>query len=309
MDFRQLRYFVAIYEHRSLTGAARETRVAVSALSHHLARLETELGTTLFERRPRGLVATAAGERLLVHARTLLRGLQTAERDLRDSREVVVGDVAIGLAYSAVKAIGVPLVQRVTEAYPRLRLSLSESLSGSTLLHLLASEVDLAVVFNPPEDSRLLTRPILDETLHCVGRPEVIGAAGGPLTFEEVLQLPIIALRHGLSARAIMNDTTLLKRMEAAARFQMNSVQAITGLLLAGQGCAIGTRHIFSEPIARGDLHVRPVIEPALRRTLYLCKLAGRPASFAVETVERLVIDLLIETVRDGGWDAEPALS
>jgi len=54
MDARQLRYFVVINEKGALSRAAQELRVAVSALSNHLANLEIDLGSKLFGRLPRG---------------------------------------------------------------------------------------------------------------------------------------------------------------------------------------------------------------------------------------------------------------
>ncbi len=63
------------------------------------------------------------------------------------------------MAYSAVKAIGVRLMQRVLADFPKLKISLSESHSGSTLLQLLASEVDLAMVYNPPQEPRRQENP------------------------------------------------------------------------------------------------------------------------------------------------------
>lgn len=304
MDARQLRYFVAIYEHGALARAAQDVRVAVSALSHHLTNLETELGTPLFVRKPRGMEPTAAGERLYSHGRSILKALASAERDVRAASGEIAGTVSVGMAYSAVKAIGVEMIRRVTDEHPKLRLSLSESLSGSTLLHLLSSEIELAVVYNPPDDPRLRTRAVLEERMMCIGRPEIIGRSNRPITFAHLLKLPIIILRQGLSARAIMDNAALLKKLEAAAQFQMNSVYAISGSLLAGLGCAIGTRHFLSEHIKPGLLNARPIIEPELKRTLYVCQMADRPASFALETVEKLIRELIEDAVRAGRWEA-----
>ena len=50
MDSRQLRYFIAVYEQRNLSRAADQANVAQSALSHHIANLEAEFATPLFER-------------------------------------------------------------------------------------------------------------------------------------------------------------------------------------------------------------------------------------------------------------------
>lgn len=304
MDARQLRYFVAIYEHGTLARAAENVRVATSALSHHLANLEAALATPLFHRKARGMEATAAGERLYEHATKILKAIAAAERDVRGAGGQVAGEVSIGLAYSVVKAIGVTLLKRVLDEYPKLRLILSESLSGSTLLQLLGSDVELAVVYNPPLDKRLRARPLLQERMVCVGRSDIIGATDDPITVAELLELPIIILRQGLSARALVDDAALLKKLEARARLQMNSVYAISGSLLAGLGCVIGTRHFLSEQLAQGRLVARPIVEPELTRTLYVCTMADEPASFALETVERLVVELISEAVRSESWDA-----
>ena len=304
MDLRQLRYFAAIMEHGTLTQAAVHLRVAGSALSHHLGNLEAELGAQLFERRARGMEPTAAGYRLHEHARAILKAFAAAEADIRQSGGKISGTVSIGMAYSAVKAIGVDLATRVLSDYPDVELALSESLSGATLVHLMASEVDLALVYNPPADAALRTRPVLEERMVLVGKREVIGDSTEPITFDELLELPMILLRQGVSARAILDDVSLLKKIESRAKLQMNSVQAIAGSLEAGLGCLIGTKLFMQDQLARGTVHFRPIIEPELSRKLYLCELSSRPPTFALEAIQKLILELVHKAVEDGRWDA-----
>ena len=64
-----LRYFLEVAHSGSLTEASARLHVAASARSRQIAGLEAQLGTPLFERHPRGMVLTAAGEILAVHAR------------------------------------------------------------------------------------------------------------------------------------------------------------------------------------------------------------------------------------------------
>ena len=307
MDSRQLRYFAAIHEEGSLARAAERQHVAISALSRHLGNLESELGTLLFVREPRGMRPTAAGLRLYEHARNILRAMTAAEHDLRDEGREVAGSVAVGMAYSAVKAIGVALMQSVLADYPKDRLSLTESLSGSTLIHLIASEVDLALVYNPPHDPRLRTRAILQEDMVLLGRPDIIGGTG-PIQFDEVLELPLIILRQGLSARALLDNATLRKRLEEHAQLQMNSVSATAGSLLAGIGCAIGTPFFMKEHLDAETIVARQIVSPELKRTLYMCEMSDRPATFALETIRQLCINLTLDAISSGRWEAQVAL-
>ena len=304
MDSRQLRYFAAIYENGSLSAAAEAARVATSALSHHLANLERELMTSLFAREPRGMQPTAAGERLYVHAKSILKAMSAAEKDVREASGEISGDVSVGMAYSAVKAIAVDLIRTLEKEHPRVRLSLTESLSGTTLIHLLMSEVDMALVYNPPNDARLKRLPVLREQMYCVGKREIIGDTSKPITFDKLLELPIILLRQGPSARALMDDVNLLRKLEARAKFQMNSVHAIADSLTAGLGCIIGTKLFMREPLESGELHSRPIIKPTLFRTLYICKLADRPTTFALQAVQDIIVRLIQGAIRDRKWEA-----
>ena len=304
MDSRQLRYFVAVFEQRNLSRAADLCGVAQSALSHHIGNLETEFGTGLFVRKSRGMEPTAAGERLYQHAKAILRAMTAAEKDIRLASDDIAGDVSIGMAYSAVRAIGVPLMRIVLERYPKVKLSLTESLSGSTLMHLMAADVDLALVYNPPQDPQLLAEPVLEEAMVCVGTREIIGDTTAPIRFDELLDLPVILLRQGVSSRALMDDTSLLRKLEARAKLQMNSVHAIGGALEAGLGCVIGTTLFMREQLERGVVHARPIIEPSLSRTLYLCQLADRPATYVLEAMRRLMLDLIHREIDTGNWQA-----
>lgn len=304
MDSRQLRYFAAIHDLGSLTAAAEAEHVATSALSYHLSNLEAELGVKLFIRKPRGLEPTAAGARLYAHARAVLRALEDAKTDLSTARHNVSGEIAVGLAYSAVKAIGLSLARHVLHDFPNLKLSLTESLSGTTLTHLQSADVDLALVYNPPVTPLLDCRPLLEERMVLLGRPEIISNSAIPITAEQILDLPLILLRQGVSARALLEDSSLLKKLEARARLQMNSVHAIGDALLAGLGCAIGTELFMRERLETGEIISRPIVEPTLHRTLYLCQLTDRPPTVAREVMSELIVELVSAAVKEGRWAA-----
>ena len=247
---------------------------------------------------------TAAAERLYEHARIILRAMAAAEREIREGSSVIAGDISIGMANSGVKAIGVPLMRTVLAKYPNLKLSLTESLSGGTLLHLMASEVDLALVYNPPAEKDLIAEPVLEEQMFCVGTAKVIGKSKAPITFEEMTRLPQLLLRHGLSSRAPLDDPVLLKRLEANAILHLNSISATTGALLAGLGCAVATKLFAREQLTNGTLIAREVVEPKLTRTLYLCRLRNRPMTYVMEEMRRLMLVLIAEQVGQGAWEA-----
>ncbi|MEE2033598.1 LysR family transcriptional regulator, partial [Rhodococcus chondri] len=72
MDFRQLRYFLAVGEEASFSRAAERCFISQSAISHQIAKLEQEVGATLLERSTRSVRLTPAGKRLMPIAEEVL---------------------------------------------------------------------------------------------------------------------------------------------------------------------------------------------------------------------------------------------
>jgi LysR family nitrogen assimilation transcriptional regulator len=97
IDLRQLSYFIAVVEAKSVTAAAEVLHIAQPALSQHMQRLEQELGQQLLVRHSRGIEPTDAGFRLLDHARAILKSVETATHDVRHFREEQRGTVSLGM--------------------------------------------------------------------------------------------------------------------------------------------------------------------------------------------------------------------
>src|SRR5581483_9089371 len=97
MELHQLRYFSAAAETSSFTCIAQREHVSQPSLSQQIIKLEDELNTPLFDRLGRKVRLTAAGERFLSHARSILREVTAARSDVQDSDGVVSGKVTVGV--------------------------------------------------------------------------------------------------------------------------------------------------------------------------------------------------------------------
>jgi LysR family transcriptional regulator, nitrogen assimilation regulatory protein len=307
MNLKQLQYFTAIYDYKNLSHAASHCNVAQSAISHHLTNLENELGVLLFVRKPRGMEPTAAGSKLFDHAKIILRAVHTAEQDIRMDSTKVEGDIALGLPYSVMKAIGLPLMRAVIKDYPKVRLSLVESLSIGTHANLLSSEVDIALFYNPQKDLRITMARILEEQMLCVGKAEVIGETTKDISFEEVSKFPVLLLREGVSARAIVDRPKLLGRLQARVPVQLNSVNGIVAGLHAGLGCTLAPHVFVSDSLQEGTLNARRIVNPNLSRYLYIGHQKDRPATRLGEAMTDLILKLIRQEVDSGRWQAKMA--
>lgn len=144
LDLRLLRAFVAVAEELHFTRAASRLYVAQQALSRDIRRLESDVGARLFVRSTRRVDLTPDGERLLVHARSLLALNDAALKDLRGATGPLLVDV-IGEGLTAAR-----IVDAARQAAPRFEFTMRFGGGlGAAVHQLLAGRLDVA--FGRPE--------------------------------------------------------------------------------------------------------------------------------------------------------------
>ena len=77
-------------------------------------------------------------------------------------------------------------------------------------------------------------------------------------------------------------------------------------VLAEGIGCIIGTRLFMREQLAAGTLHARPIVNPTLARSLQFCRLVDHPATFVLEAMRDLLLELIRAEIDAGRWQARP---
>ena len=148
MELRHLRYFVAVAEASSFVQAARRLRVAQPALSKQIHNLETELGVTLFDRLPRGVRLTPAGEAFLADARTTLDAAGRAVASARDAGND--GRSELRFAHgelSVYSAVIEDLLAGFRHAHPQAQVRVTSISDADTFTALREGQVDVASVF------------------------------------------------------------------------------------------------------------------------------------------------------------------
>ena len=155
MDLRwdDLKLFLAVHEHGSLSGAARALKLGQPTLSRRIAEMEEVVGDTLFERKSQGVSLTAAGQKLLPAVQSMAEWANEAEISVKKQTHLPEGKVRIaappGIAYEVV----VPLAAKIRKQYPQIQI---EVLSGVEILNLGRGEADLSLRTQKPGDADLV---------------------------------------------------------------------------------------------------------------------------------------------------------
>src|SRR5690625_3078179 len=132
MNIRQLRYFLAVAEHRHFTRAAEAVSVSQPALSQQIRALEEELGTPLFDRLTTGIELTTAGQVLRSHAERILREVENARLAVEEVSGTVGGELSISAVHTANLVLVVDLLASFRRIHPRVDIWFHDD--GTTVL-------------------------------------------------------------------------------------------------------------------------------------------------------------------------------
>ncbi|WP_159993055.1 LysR substrate-binding domain-containing protein [Roseomonas sp. 18066] len=311
MDLRALRSFVAVVEEGSFSAAAVRLRIAQPALSQQARKLEAELGCQLLERLPRGVVPTPAGGKLLAHARDLLARAEAVRDDLRGEAALPTGEVTLGLPQSVAAMLTLPLLARVLAELPQVKLRIIESMTGYIPDWLREGRLDLAMVFRADVGGGLVLRQLLEEQLFLAGPRQAADgprpAAGGQIgtvAFSALAGLPLIlpGAPHGL--RLLIDQRARQSGVRLRVVAEVDALAQLTAAASAGLGWSILSYTTLREALEAKRISVWRIQDPAITRSIYLCRPADRPATRAVQAVEERVQQVLRRLVEEGGWPA-----
>jgi LysR family nitrogen assimilation transcriptional regulator len=300
LDFRRLRYFIAIKEHGSLSGAARALRVAQPALTYHVAELERNLGITLLKRVARGVELTEAGTVFLRHARLVVSAVARAEESLHalrhdQGRRTIV---RLGLIPSVAITISTSLMAKVAQALPGTTLSIVEGGTDQLEDMLRNDKLDMALTLGDLRRPR--TKPILREALFLVSKHPRQKPLPETITFAEISKLNLILPTTRNPLRRLVDDAADRAGFPLTVSMEIDGQDSIKRAVAKGAGSTILSWHAAREEHVSGTLLAQQIVEPQIGRLLVLEHVEA--ADPHVSTLQDLLVDLLEE--RPGPKDA-----
>jgi DNA-binding transcriptional LysR family regulator len=166
LDLRRLAVFREVVRHGSFSAAADHLGYSQPAVSHHVSRLELEVGATLLHRRPRGLELTRLGQDVLRHADAILDLVHSAEAQLRDAVSADPDRIRLGGFQTSTEAVIRVALDRFWREFPSTRVSLLEADPVDHIDGLHSGRLDLAIVFDSADGAIAVDDRIAIERLH-----------------------------------------------------------------------------------------------------------------------------------------------
>jgi LysR family nitrogen assimilation transcriptional regulator len=298
MDLRQLRYFVGIVQAGSLSRAAEQLHVAQSAISHHLASLESELDRQLVTRGPKGILLTEAGSILYRHAEAILRHVESAKQDAISALNVPSGRVSIGFPTVLTAILSYDLFMRVRTAYPQIVLHVSDANNWLLRERLINGRLDIAVLFVGQHERGLAVEPLLHEEFFYV----TADADRSPLRIADAAQRPLLVAGPGSSSRHVAEEAFKKHGLTVTTIGEIETVGTLRRAVASGVGNSILPWCALYDGDRKIALNYRRFADAKLTRPVALCFPEVGQRSSAIEAVALTLKSLVHELVESGAW-------
>jgi DNA-binding transcriptional LysR family regulator len=267
-DLTDMRLFLTVLECGSLTQGARAMHLALASVSERIAGMEAALGAPLLERNRRGVRATAAGDALVRHARSILGQVEQMRGELRTYATGLKGRVSLLSNTAAMAAFLPPQLCRFLAAHPDLSIDLEERPSTDIVQALVDKRADLGIVADITDFGPLQTHLVASDRLVVVASRSHRLARQANVAFADVLAETIVGVADTALETHLAERASRLGR-QLDYRIKLRSTDHVAMYIEAGIGIAI-----LSDALARTiqrDLAVLPLSETWATRKLYLC--------------------------------------
>ncbi|MFE5388663.1 LysR family transcriptional regulator [Bacillus thuringiensis] len=236
MTITQLQVLIKTVELGSFTKAARVLNMTQPAVSHAISSIESELGVTILIRDKRkGLLVTDVGNRILVHIREILNGVEKIEQEVAMEKGHEVGTIRIGSFPSASAHFLPKMINLFKEKYPKLEVVLCEGTIKEVEDWLVSRVIDIGIVILPNKDMEIV--PLTKGKMVAILREDHSLCKKDSITISDLENEPIILCKGGYEPPII--DMFKQVNVPLRAEYVISTVTTALNMIQEGLGIAI----------------------------------------------------------------------
>jgi DNA-binding transcriptional LysR family regulator len=230
VSFRQLRAFILIAETSSFTRTAEQLHLSQPALSYSIRKLEESMGLQLLARNTRSVELTPAGEHFLPQARRMLRDMDDAVRDVRDTLSLSRGTLRLAALPTAAASFLPVVIASFQREHPGVDVHLLDGRAGEIMGWVQRGEVDAGISSLPDDLSGLSFERLLDDNLVLLSHHD---------HHRDWKQQPYIALTPDTSIRPLADAALRYLNVDPVPAWEVAHMSTATALVREGLGFSL----------------------------------------------------------------------
>ena len=226
-----LRYFLEVVRSGSLAVASERLHVAASAISRQISGLEQALDTVLFERQPRGMVPTPAGEILAAHARRTSMDADRVLEDIDALRGARQGRVRIASAEGFASHFLPPLIVEFRRSHERMVFDVAVVAPAEVPARLRAGDADIGLTFSRTPEKDIRVEHQQPAPIQALMRPDHPLAAARSLTLARLCEYPVALPAPDTTLRQMIDIACSRQQIDLQPMLTCNTVAVLHGFV------------------------------------------------------------------------------
>jgi DNA-binding transcriptional LysR family regulator len=300
-SFRDIRLFVAAFEERSFTAAARREGATQSGVSQHIRKLEEGLGVKLFVRDKGRVESTPAGESYYRHCIELLNTHAKATDAVQRHGKGLDGNIVIGLMPTMTRCVLAPVLARFVDQHPNVVVRVIEGYSATLTQQVQAAELEFAIVpaFSgaPGLKSRLFLRT-----------PELLVAGArsprthlAPVRLAELPPLDLVVPSRANTRRRLIETYLASNGVQVERMIELDAMLGTLDFVARTEWVTILPALMMAAETRPRQFTVNPLAQPGFSLDLVLIEPSRRPMSAGAQAFLAMLQE---ESARlNGRWE------
>ncbi len=307
MNLRDLRYLVALAEHKHFGHAAAASFVSQPTLSTQIKKLEDELGVALVERTPRKVLLTEVGREIAQRAREVLNEVEQIRAAAQRTRDPESGTVRLGIFPTLGPYLLPHVIPAIRARFPRLELLLTEEKTEIVLKRLREGRLDAGILALPIHDDQLHQEFLFEEDFVLAVPEGHELASQSSLKLGDLSEQNLLLLEDGHCLRDQALEVCQLAGAMERTGFRATSLETLRQMVAAGVGITLLPTLAVKPPVApSADIHlIRFRSHPPSRRIAMVWRKSSAITAFLTQ-LAAIIRDLPIGLL-DSGAASRPA--
>ena len=251
MNLRDLKYLIALADHRHFGRAASACFVSQPTLSTQIRKLEEELGVALFERAPRKVMLTPVGTDIAERARRIVNDVDQMKEAARRSQAPEAGTVRLGLFPTLGPYLLPHVIPGIRRRFPELQLLLVEEKSDLLLARLRDGRLDAVLLAEPVHDDQLHAEFLFEEPFVLAVPEQHPFARRQALAVDDLAHENLLLLEDGHCLRQQTLEVCHLAGASEKSEFRATSLETLRQMVAANVGVTLLPTLSVQPPVAQ----------------------------------------------------------
>ncbi|GAA0681780.1 MULTISPECIES: LysR family transcriptional regulator [Clostridium] len=271
--------FCMVGKHKSFSKAAKELYMTQPAVSQSIMQLEDELEIRLFTRTSKGVILTNEGKLIYEYANSAINLINTGEEKLLEARNLLIGDLKIGVGDTISKYFLMPYLEEFHKRYPNIKFKIINATTLELCSIVKSGEIDIAICNLPITDSALETKQCMEIQDIFVCGEKYKNKFQKPISFKELSKFPLILLESKSLSRQYIEKYLLSNGISINPEIELGSYDLLLEFTKINLGIACVIREFSKEYLEKNIIYEVPLKASIPKRSIGICFLKSVPLS------------------------------